>query len=201
MKQILTTAILLAVSISSFAQRGGFGKEKEGAANPFRLYYYGYNLNQPGIYFGPELDFLWTRHEKVQCETGMKVIDKKLLFIPNIGFIFQTNTAVNLYGGIEVDYQVVYDRGGIVEFFTGIGYTGRFGNGVYPLEQQDFEEILLESSGALMPTFGFGTGYDFYKVGSDLPLKINLRVLTSSIQPTTSFFNPGFQIGFTYGKH
>ena len=70
------------------------------------------------VQLGPELDFLWTRTEKIRCESGMKVIDKQLLFVPNFGFILYPESIVNLYAGLELDYRVIYDRGIIFDIFS-----------------------------------------------------------------------------------
>ncbi len=200
------TTLLFAFSLALmlqgvYGQTGGFGKEPRGRANPFRVYYFGYDLQHPGIYMGPELNFLWTKHEKVQCETGIKVVEKKLLFVPHFGAIFFQNTRLNVFAGLEIDYHVTYDKGGIFEIFSSLAYTQRFGNGIDPMSKLDLDDMLMNSRGYLMPGFGLGTGYDFHKNGGNLPLMLNFRVLSSSVQVSDNFFNPAFQVGFTYGFH
>jgi hypothetical protein len=203
MKKASTLLVFLSFLMlqAAYSQDGGFGKERRGRANPFRVYYFGYDLQNPGIYLGPELNFLWTKHEKVQCETGLKVVEKKLLFVPHFGAVFFQNTRLNVFAGLEIDYHVTYHKGGIFEIFSSLAYAQRFGNGVDPMSESALDDVLMASRGYLMPGFGIGTGYDFHKMDSKIPLMLNFRVLSSSLQPSESFFNPGFQVGFTYGFH
>lgn len=199
MKSFVFSLCIFCGLSTAIAQHGGFGKERKGDANPFRFYYFSYDLSASGVHLGPELDFLWAKLEKVECETGTKLVDKKLLFVPNFGAVFTDNTRFNLYAGLELDYRVIYHKGGIFELFAGAGYTRQFGNGLVPVGDQELEDVLAESQGFIMPTFGLGTGYDFRKGGADLPVVLNLRVLTASLNPSASFFNPSVQVGITYG--
>lgn len=182
------------------AQSNSFGHQRRGHVNPFRINYFSYDINHPGVQLGPELDFLWTRTEKIRCESGMKVIDKQLLFVPNFGFILYPESIVNLYAGLELDYRVIYDRGIIFDIFFGGAYCQRFGSDKLPLGEQDFETVIMDSRSAFLPTFGMGTGYDFHKrVFGGPPIIISLRAVNASLSPSTDFYNPCIQLGCTIG--
>ena len=200
MRKVIFIGVFLMISAVAVAQQGGFGKERTGRSNPFRVYYFSYDLANPGVYLGPELDFLWTKSEKIKCETGFKLVDKKLLFIPNFGAVFQRNSILNLFVGLEVDYRVIYHKGGVFELFSGLGYTHQFGNEFLPSDAP-LEDVLAQSKGFLMPTFGIGGGYDLRKAGHNIPVLLSGRLLTTSLDLSDGFFQPSFHLGATIGFH
>lgn len=192
--------LIICFLISSFtihAQNPGFGKEQRGNPNPFRVFYFGYNLNNPGIMMGPEYDFLWTKTDKITCATGMKYIDKRLLFCPQFGFFTNLDNSFSLFANIEIDYQIVYDRGWIFEMFVSPGYALGFGDGTTPIRDEEIETIFEDARGSFMSQIGFGTGYNFHKL-QKADMSINLRVLSASAAISESFFLPAFQLGITY---
>ncbi|MBC8173591.1 MAG: hypothetical protein H7X71_06770 [Chitinophagales bacterium] len=178
-RHTLTTIFLCIIMHQLSAQTSGFGKEYNSNRRPFRIFYFGYDLVNPGVQLGPEYDFIWKTTDKISCETGTRYVDKFLLFCPQVGFF--TDPAVNfsLFMNVELDYRVIYDRGWIFEMFIAPGYAVRFGDGMTPMTDIELNDFLSETKGAFMPQIGLGTGYSFKKV-KKADLMINLRILSSS---------------------
>lgn len=189
--------VLFLTLSQGFSQTDAFGRSYSSKTNPFRIFYFGYNMVHPGVSMGPELDFIWSRHEKISCDHGYKVIDKQLLFIPQWGGFTENHYAFDLFVNVEMDYRVTYHKGMLFEIFAAPGYAHCFGNGVTPLNDMELQEILKESHGGLLTEFGLGTGYDFHKTAG-IPLQLNARLFSASVLNDADFLQPAFQAGITY---
>lgn len=194
-KHILIFIFSLSLLTAS-AQSPGFGKTSSGD-HAFRIYYFAYNIVNPGFMMGPEYDFLWQKTDKISCETGARYIDKHLLFVPQFGAFTDEFSNLSIFVNIEVDYQIIYDKGWIFEMFASPGYALKFGDGVTSMKDEELDQILTETRGEVMPQIGLGTGYNFKKKDiSDM--SINFRLLNCSSEIKKTFFLPAAQLGITY---
>lgn len=198
--QLILSLILFIFIFSSLQAQmhdPGFEKVNRKDPNPFRIFYFGYNLVNPGISMGPEYDFIWSKRQKVQCTTGVRYIDKHLLFVPQFGFFTEPSSSFDAFVNIEIDFQTIYDRGWIFDLFTSIGYARIFGDGITPLSEMQFEDVITTSRGSIMPEFGIGTGYSFEKM-QKAPITVIFRILSSAVNLQNQFFKPAVQAGITY---
>lgn len=194
--KILTSLLsFVFITLQLSAQTNGFGKEYN-SDKPFRIYYFGYNMIHPGIMMGPEYDFIWAKTDKVTCETGLKYIDKHLLFSPQFGFFLDTLSNFSLFVNVELDYQVVYDNCWIFEMFLSPGASLKVGDGKMPLDSE-IEEVLNSTRAKFMPQIGLGTGYSLKKK-EIADMKLGFRFLSTTDDIRNGFFKPAFQLGFTY---
>ncbi|HNJ89298.1 MAG TPA: hypothetical protein PLT99_07465, partial [Chitinophagales bacterium] len=65
---MVAAAILLTVSTSLYAGNGNYRNSPYGRdPNPVRVYYFGYDLTNPGFGIGTEVNLSWTKMEKSGC--------------------------------------------------------------------------------------------------------------------------------------
>ncbi|MBC8048216.1 MAG: hypothetical protein H7Y00_15560 [Fimbriimonadaceae bacterium] len=177
------------------AQSSGFGKDYKGG-KPFRIYYFAYEFIHPGVMMGPEYDFIYAKTDKISCETGVKYIDKQVLFAPQFGFVTDTLSNFSIFVNLEVDYRVIYDNAFIFEMFLSPGYALKFGDGS-KINDSELDELLTDNRSRFMPQVGIGAGYSLHK--KDITnMLISLRVLSASTEIRQSFFKPAFQLGISY---
>lgn len=202
MKHTQLYAILVAIAMivclpSANAQfANAFGKQKKGNTHPVRVYFMAYDMQYPGFSFGPEYDFLFATHEKIECTKGVRYVDKHLSLVPQVG-VFKTGVeSLAAFITLEIDFKTIYNNGWIFDMFASGGYAQVFGNSQSDLGQSSFEDVVLNSTGGFFPQFGIGTGYDFRRK-MDTPLQVNFRLVNATMD-MTDFINPGLNIGVTY---
>lgn len=193
-------AILLVIAgtttLSAAGPRSPYGHDPR----PLRLYYYGYDLSNPGFGLGMEVNLSWTKMEKSGCK-GSRVSDRQFRMIPNIGMFSNETGAQSVFGNLEFNYGVTYRHGLTLEWFGAAGYAQNLGeiSGTDTNNQKNSTGVETPTYSGFMPMAGMGIGYDFQKLnGKDFPLELNFRGLASSVNITEVDIKPGFQAGLTY---
>lgn len=196
--------ILLALTTISFAGSGKSPYKKE--PRPFRLYYFGYDLTNPGFGFGPEFIVAWTKMEKSKCTHSARVSDRQLILAPQLGMFVNESNTISAFGNLELDYRMTFHGGFTFEIFGAGGYAQMLESNetaAPPAQESTGNKIQPSTSPAksgFMPQAGLGFGYNFQKMnGKNIPFALNMRTLATSVGVSdgTSVV-PAFTAGFTY---
>ncbi|MBK7110054.1 MAG: hypothetical protein WAU21_07955 [Chitinophagales bacterium] len=193
---VMAIAMIICIQNANAQFANSFGKQKSGKQHPVRVYFMAYDMQYPGIAIGPEYDFLYATHQKIQCNKGTRYTDKHLYFVPQFGIVKTDVQSVTAFVNIELDFKTIYQSGFIVDLFASAGYAQIFENQPADLGASSFENSLFASHGAFLPQFGIGTGYDFRKE-FNTPIQVNFRVLSASVD-MKEFIKPGLNLGITY---
>lgn len=191
---------LLLVS-STVSAENGFGKSPyRKDHNPINLYYFGYNMVNPGFAIGTEVNLSWTKMEKSGCK-GTSVSDRKLTMVPTIGMFQNEATTMSVFGNLEFNYGVTYKKGLTLSIFAAPGYAQMLSEApaTSPVDNAKSGILNEEAKSGFMPIAGVGVGFDFQKInGKDFPLEITLRGLATSTDIANLSIFPSFQTGLTY---
>lgn len=169
--------------------------------NPIRVYYYGYDITNPGFGLGTEINLSWTKMEKSGCR-GSRVSDRQFRMIPNIGMFANEAESQSVFGNLEFNYGITFRHGLTIEFFGAAGYAQNLGE--INTNGNDNSKTSAPADGEVsysgfMPQAGFGAGFDFQKInGKDFPLELNIRGLASSTNISEMSIKPGIQAGLIY---
>ena len=199
---LAATAILLSVSASLYAGDGNYRNSPYGHdPNPIRVYYFGYDLTNPGFGIGTEINLSWTKMEKSGCK-GSRISDRQFMMIPNLGMFTNEAGSQSIFGNLEFAYAVTYRHGLTLEVFGAGGYAQMLSE--LSNDQNDNSKITNGTPSetaysGFMPSAGMGVGFDFQKInGKDFPLELNFRGLATSTNIGESIITPAFQTGLIY---
>lgn len=191
---------LLLVS-TTVSAGNGFGKSPyRKDHNPINLYYFGYNVVNPGFAIGTEVNLSWTKMEKSGCK-GSRISDRQFVMIPTIGMFQNEASTLSVFGDLEFNYSVTYRHGLTLSIFGAPGYAQMLEEGpaTAPVDNAKGSILSSEAHSGFMPMAGAGIGYDFQKInGKDFPLEITLRGLATSTDIANLSIFPSFQTGLTY---
>ncbi len=201
----ITIIFLLTLTTAVFAGNGLGRSPYHHDPHPFRLYYFGYDITNPGFGLGPELNLSWTKMEKSKCSHGARVSDRQLLLAPQIGMFRNESNTLSLFGDLELDYRVTFHGGFTFEVFGAGGYaqvlesadpnadTESSVNKSQPVSN-------VEAKSGFMPQAGLGFGYNFQKLnGRNIPFALNFRTIATTVDVSDfSSIVPTLQAGFTY---
>ncbi len=203
MKSVILIFLLALTSIS-FAgiSKNPYHKEP----HPFRLYYFGYDLSNPGFGFGPEFIVAWTKMEKSKCTHSARVSDRQLILAPQLGMFVNESNTISAFGNLELDYRMTFHGGFTFEIFGAGGYAQMLESAetVTPPAQEStgnkFQPVTAEAKSGFMPQAGLGFGYNFQKLnGKNIPFALNMRTFATSVGVSdASSIVPAFTAGFTY---
>lgn len=207
--RLLTIVFLLALSTFGFTANVFGGNPYHREPHPLRIYYFGYNMTNPGFNIGPEFNLSWTRMEKSKCSHGVRVSDRQFLLSPQLGAFMNESSTLSAFGTLELNYRVTFHGGFTFEVFGAGGYAQVLNAGETtttgsPDPSTDNKAPLIavdqEAKSGFMPQAGIGIGFDLQKInGHDIPLAFNLRALGSTVNAfELSDIVPSFQGGLIY---